>query len=118
MSPEEFVQTIWQVVVESTTLGELESLRQPPGRSPSASLRSRSEWFSSLGPEDHAAVAEVIQSAARNAIFGLFAVLDGVRSFDPAGGSLLLTYVGPGGDEVRLNDPTTCELHAELPLAP
>jgi hypothetical protein len=114
MTPEEFVAMLRLVVVDGATDGTLRVLREPPGRAPSPVLTRRSEWFNSLSHDDQNMVAEVVRSAAFSATFGFCSVLDGVRAFDNEGGSLRLTYAGPDGGEVWLNNPEVTELHAEL----
>lgn len=39
---------------------------------------------------------------------------DGDGRGDADHGSLKLLYVAPDGEEILLNDPAKCELHAEL----
>lgn len=113
MTPEEFAAVLWPVVVDTTADAERSVLRQPPGREPWPNT-VRSEWFNALSEDDQNMVAEVVRSASFAATFGFCCVLDGVRAFDSAGGSLRLIYVAPEGSESRLNDPEACELHAEL----
>ena len=53
--------------------------------------------------------------SAYGALFGTFAMIDGVRVFDdPPHGALRLTYVAPDGTEQRLNGlpPDLDELHS------
>ena len=103
-----------RVAVTAAARDTIEDLRRPPGRSPRPVDLERSQWFNALGDYDQQMVAGVAARAAFGAAFGLFAVLDGVRAFDEAHGSLRLVYVDPGGNEFVLNDPSGCELHAEL----
>ena len=118
MSPEEFVAAVQSVVVDAAVEGEFDVLRSPPGRSPRPEVVRRSEWFGALTTADKDMVVNMLRSAARSSAFGMLCVLDGVRAFEAERGSLRLTYTGPDGSEVWLNDPTSCELHAALPEAP
>lgn len=58
-------------------------------------------------------VMEVARDAAHGAVFGLLAVLDGVRAIEGLGpkGLLRLIYVSPDGEETVLNDEAGEELH-------
>jgi hypothetical protein len=71
-----------------------------------------SEWFTQLPREDEERVRATIQLAAGQAVFGMLAVLDGVRSIAEAGeaGSLELRYTRQA-ESVLLNDPAAVPLH-------
>ena len=114
MTPEEFVAALHVVVVDSTASGVVSTLRQPPGRSPWPVTVDRSKWFNALDTHDQLMVADLVRATAFNAAFAFCAVLDGVAAFDADRGALRLTYIGQDGAETVLNDPSRCELHAEL----
>jgi hypothetical protein len=114
VTPEEFVKVLRLLVVDQTAEGTVRVLRSPPGRQPWPIEVRRSEWFNSLGEPDQQMVAEVARAAAFMSAFSFCNILDGTTAFDPDHGSLKLIYTAPDGAETVLNDPTRCELHAEL----
>ena len=114
VTPEEFVEVLRLVVVEQPAEGTVRLLRQPPGRRPWSVDVRRSEWFNSLDESDQQMVTRVAKAAAFASAFQFCSVLDGTTAFDRDHGTLKLLYVAPDGSEAMLNDPTRCELHAEL----
>lgn len=112
MTSEEFVEAVRQHVQHSAAEETLENLRAPPGRSVAKDVRARSVWYNGLDPEAAAHVGRIVESAAHAAVFGLFAILDGVRTIDDAGGEFELTYVGE--KRLVLNDPAAIGLHELL----
>lgn len=114
MTPEQFVGLLRLVVVDQPAEGTISILRRPPGRRPWPVDVRRSAWFNSLDESDQAMVAEIAKAAAFASAFRFCSVLDGTTAFDTDHGELKLLYVAPDGSETVLNDPTRCELHAEL----
>jgi hypothetical protein len=84
MTSEQFVERIKLAVYDSTLSGVVQQLKKPGGRKPHASLLELSAWFNNLSAEDQAFVKRVIEEAAHSAVFGMLAVLDGVRSMHEA----------------------------------
>lgn len=113
MNAEEFVAAVKLVVLDGAVRDVQSNLASPPGRRPAAGLMRASEWFLGLADEDRSMVMEVAGDAAHAAVFGLLAVLDGVRAIEGHGpkGSLRLVYVSPDGEETVLNDEAGEELH-------
>ena len=116
MNPEEFVAAIKLVVLDAAVRDAQSVLVSPPGRRPAAGLVRASEWFLGLSDEDRSMVMEVARDAAHGAVFGMLAVLDGVRTIDAIGpkGLLRLVYVSADGEETVLNDEAGEELHDVL----
>lgn len=111
LDPEEFVQVLRTEVFDSAVSDVISSLEAPPGRRPSSALVDASRWFTALESTDRAFVESVIRMAAHSAVFGVLAMLDGVRVIDgPPHGDLELRYVSADGRESRLN-PVGAELH-------
>jgi hypothetical protein len=113
MTNEEFISRIRKAVYEPAVKGSLTILEHPPGRRPSRALVELSQWFNRLSPEDKEGVRGTIQLAARAAVFGMLAVLDGVTAIREAGeeaGTLELRH-SAGGQWVVLNDPGAEPLH-------
>lgn len=113
MNAEEFVAAIKMVVLDAAVRGVESSLLSPPGRQPAEGLVRASEWYLGLPDDSRSMVMDVARDAAHAAVFGLLAVLDGVRAIEGYGpkGSLRLAYVSPSGEESVLNDEAGEELH-------
>lgn len=107
MNADTFVQLIKLDVRDAAISDVVSKLKKPPGRQVPADKKDRSDWFNSLTPLDEARVVQVIESSVNEAIFGLFAVLDGTRKIAP--GQFELFY----RDVVRewLNDPSKIGLN-------
>lgn len=112
MTPNEFVERIAEVVFSSTVKGCLTSLHSPPGRRPSPQLLELSQWFNKQSDADKNMVRDVIKLASRQSIFGMFAVLDGVRQVEDSEnrGTLELRYL-KNDFTILLNDPSAEQLH-------
>ena len=113
MNSEEFVTRIRVAVYESVVQGTLSLLRRPPGRKPSVALVELSRWFKELAPEDQDRVQAIIRLAVRSSVFGMLAVLDGVRSIREAGEPVRTLELWSAADEesVLLNGPNDEFLH-------
>ena len=84
MTPQTFIQSIRSVVLDESQKGVLSLLKQPPGRKPKAELVMLSRWFLNLPADQQKMVIEVIKLTSHQAVFGLLAVIDGVRRFEAA----------------------------------
>src|SRR5262249_36007684 len=84
MNAEEFVKAIRSDVMRSAVDGTIKNLLTPPGRRPDPALVVLSEWYLGLKELDRDMVRGVLGEASHAAVFGLFAVLDGVRRVDTA----------------------------------
>ena len=112
MTPKELVERIRQVVYNTTVTGCLTLMEKVPGRRPSPQLVALSQWFNQLPEADKQKVRSAIELAARQSIFGMFAVLDGVRQVEDTErkGTLELRYLKDGQSQL-LNDPNAELLH-------
>jgi hypothetical protein len=90
MTPEEFVEAIRRDVFHSAVEGTLSQLEKPSGRRPRAPQLEASAWYLKLSKADRAQVRRVAAAAAHSAVFGFFAVLDGVRTVTKAGDFVLV----------------------------
>lgn len=77
MTAESFVDAIRDVVIATSATYAVETFQDPPGRSPAKEILAMSAWYKRLGKDDQVMVARIIELAARDAVFGVFAVLDG-----------------------------------------
>ena len=115
MKTTEFVDIINKIVREASVADALSSLRTPPGRQPSPALVALSTWYKGLDATDQAMVERLMDMVARDTVFGLLAVLDGVRQVEGRGpkGHFELRYVKEGRTDL-LNDPSGEMLHELL----
>lgn len=112
MTPDEFINSVRQVVYESAIKGTLSIVSKPPGRKPSESLVAISNWFGGLSENEKQLFQHANAIAAHKATFGMLAVLDGVRQIEdsPAKGTLELHYL-EGDQRTLLNAPSAEALH-------
>ncbi|WP_230112762.1 hypothetical protein [Stenotrophomonas lactitubi] len=108
MKAEEFVSAIQNYVLESAVDSTISNLEHPAGRRVPPDVSARSEWFNSLPDVEAEMLRAVARDAARSAVFGFLAVLDGVRVIDSEKGSFELYYVGR---ERCLVSPSDIDLH-------
>ena len=95
MTPETFISSIKRDVHDSSVRGVIETLKHPTGRKPPQRVVELSQWFQSLSSSDRVRVEQLVQLAIHSGIFGLLAVLDGVRTIEKDA-SLELSYHGNG----------------------
>jgi hypothetical protein len=112
MDAETFVDIVKREVHDSGVRDVLETLGRPSGRKPQERLVELSEWFGALPPPDRERVRLVVELAVHSGVFGLLAVLDGVRAIESGAnkGSLDLTY-SRGSERQVLTAPANDFLH-------
>src|SRR5713226_2941159 len=96
MNAGEFVDRIHHVVYRAAIDDVQNVLAYPPGRSPAPDLVELSTWFDGLAEEDKRQAARVIRLAVDHAVFGMMAILDGVRVIDDGGRTELYLRTGDG----------------------
>jgi hypothetical protein len=79
MTPEEFVKALRKVVLQRAAASTISAIEAPPGRRPRRDLVEANEWYLRLTEQDRARLRGVAEMVARNAVFGMLAVLDGAR---------------------------------------
>ena len=109
MNSEDFVEALKRHVRDAAIEDTLAKLKEPPGRRVSQKEMARSDWYRALSSEEAEHVNGVIATAVHEALFGLLAVLDGVRTIDDEDGLFELTYVSD--QRFVLNDPRAIGLH-------
>jgi hypothetical protein len=107
MDTSDFVAAVRQHVRDAAIADTLAKLRMPPGRRPASDALSRSLWFNALAEADATRVEEIVREAVDEAVFGLFAALDGSRTIAP--GHFELRHVH--ATSVLLNDPNAIGLN-------
>lgn len=78
----QFVGAIKLYVRDAAISGAVETLLDPPGRNVPDAVRCSSEWFNALASDDREQVERAIASAVDSAVFGMLAVIDGVRAVE------------------------------------
>jgi hypothetical protein len=101
MDTELFVAAIRRYVRDAAVEDVIGKLKSPPGRRVLPDKKAKSDWFNGLSEANALHVQHVVEDAVDEAIFGLFAVLDGSRTI--CEGRFDLTYAG--AKQVLLNDP-------------
>jgi len=112
MNAENFVDAVHSEAQEAAAEDVISLLEHPPGRRPDPKLVALSQWFNTLSEEDKQRVREVAAMASHAAIFGILAIMDGVRAIEDGAdrGALELRYV-KGNESTLLNDPNRPMLH-------
>ncbi len=112
MTPEEFVRAVKFRASDASVRVTLSNLRNPPGRLPGERQVRLSQWFAGLKDNDRESVEQVIRDASQTAVFGFFAILDGVRVVEEGRdkGEFELYFV-KGGQRTLLNPHPGEELH-------
>lgn len=103
MTQEEFIVGVRRWVFEGAAS---ENALQPAGRKPHKALVTLWDWYTALSERDKALVQHAMRISAYGALFGVFAMIDGVRQVDDQPhGELKLSYVTPDGIEHPLSGP-------------
>jgi len=101
MNTEMFVEAIKRHVCSAAVEDMLEKLRNPPGRRVPVEIKERSSWYLNLSEADAKIIEHIVVSAVNEAVFGLFAILDGSRVIED--GRFELVHVNE--ERILLNDP-------------
>ena len=112
MKNEEFIKAIKLYVRDSAISDTIDILIDPPGRKPAKELIELSNWYKSMSDTDKIMLLKVLTNAVDAGLFGVLAVLDGVRVVEKESpkGSFKLYYVNDNINE-RLNKQDDEYLH-------
>jgi hypothetical protein len=80
MKAQEFVDAVRTLVMDAAVEDTVSLLEKPPGKKPQQELVELSRWWHGLPDADRVFAKRMLAFAARQAVFGLFSVLDGARS--------------------------------------
>ena len=103
MTTQEFVDAMRELVVDRLASEITGMLANPPGRRPSTEVAELSQWYNQLSPGDQASVKRLLGLAARYAVLGVFAALDGSAKIDRSwapGDHFELRHVTQRGSEL------------------
>ncbi len=109
MNSEDFVAALKRHVRDAAIEDTIANLKQPPGRRVPPKEQIRSDWYNTLSSEDAAQVNSIIATAVHEALFGLLAIIDGVRTIGDANGRFELAYLAD--QRIVLNDSQAIGLH-------
>jgi uncharacterized protein (DUF1778 family) len=112
MTPQEFVEALQVAVLNRAPRSVLAALDNPPGRKPAEVLVTSGTWYRDLSPNDRAHVQTIAGMVAFQAVFGMLAVMDNVRTLEstPDKGRFVLSFV-KDGQTWELNPPDGEMLH-------
>lgn len=118
MNAEDFARAcrdVWAMTTRET----LALLDAPPGRRPDPDLLEASRWFARLDSHERHALAWVIATTSRDAIFAVLAVIDGVSDAEGLGrdDKFELWVAHPDGSRELVNGPEDAFLHDAFALA-
>lgn len=82
MTKETFIDKLKNAVIPLATTGLLAAIENPSGRKPDEKILQLSEWLNSLSDTDKANVTKLVEESVIECLFGVCAVLDGVRVVD------------------------------------
>jgi len=111
MNSKLFIESIIEVVRDSTISDIVDNLKEPPGRKPNISDIELSHWFLKLSSEDVENIKKIITYSVDGSIFGLLSVIDGVRTFEDNGNGKLELIYKDTSENILLNNPKNEYLH-------
>lgn len=112
MTKEEFISAIKVEVVDISIDATIQTVIEPPGRSPKAELVELSAWYNSLNASDKDGVRKMVKMGVDLSTFSFLTIIDGdtVITDRGVGGEFELYYVN-GPERTLLNPPTGIALH-------
>ncbi len=112
MTPQQFVKALKVTVHDSAIQEALDQLERPSGRKPPQRLVELSQWYHSLSQRDRSRLRQVASLAVHGAVFGVLAVIDGVRAVDSGAATAHLElHVADPTQRTRLNGGSGPMLH-------
>jgi hypothetical protein len=112
VTAEDFVRIVDLQAAKGAAEATLSALVTPPGRTPALRDRELASWYQQSSPAEKANIKAVVEEATQQAVFSVFALLDGVASLGAEYGSgELALFYRENKEHVLLNDPNGRELH-------
>ena len=112
MNADYFIEAIKTHVRDTSITDTIDVLKKPPGRRPRKKLLEQSEWFNSLSEHDQHMLSQVLEEAVDAALFGLFCVLDGVRTIEESEEKTAFQlYAVKAGQKTLINCEDDEDLH-------
>ena len=112
MNADDFVHAIKLYVRDTSISDTIDLIRKPPGRRPRKKHVELSNWFNQLSEHEKLMASSVIEEAVDTALFGLFCVLDGVRTIEDSEEKTIFQLYGmKGGRNILINKEDEESLH-------
>lgn len=112
MKSEEFIESIVKYVRNSAVEDTVSIMQKPQGRKPRQKNVELSEWYNNQSERDKDMIEKALYEAVDASLFGLFAVIDGVRTIEgsTSKGTFKLYFEKEDGKKL-LNDEDNEFLH-------
>ena len=112
MNSEYFIESIVKYVRDSAVEDTVSNMKEPPGRKPRHKGHELSEWYTNQSARDKEMIEKALYEAVDESLFGLFAVIDGVRTIENSTnkGTFKLHFE-KDGESTLLNDENNEFLH-------
>jgi hypothetical protein len=112
MTQKYFIEIVRRVVQQQAVSDILENLENPPGRQPPERIKKLSLFYKQLDKDQQANLKDILNEATEMTLFGMFCVIDGVRSIESgeSKGALELWY-RKGETTILLNNIEDDFLH-------
>lgn len=113
-----FVESLTEVALDQVIDGEVEALRNPPGRKPPSGLAAQSTWFNGLDEVQQSMVLAVARSIATGVLHRVLVVIDGAATIGETGEDRLRLTWADDHTEIEVSDaagePYLHDLFTEL----
>jgi hypothetical protein len=112
MDSEYFIKAIVSCVRESAVEDTLSVMKKPPGRKPRKKDVELSEWYNKQSLSDEEMIKNALYEAVDASLFGIFAVIDGVRTIeDSQNKGVFKLYFDKDGEKKLINEENNEYLH-------
>ncbi|WP_263915068.1 hypothetical protein [Achromobacter sp. 79A6] len=116
MNRQEFIAAIKRHVQQQAVDDLIATYIAPPGRRPSDQLSKIAQWRARLTVNEQSLFDAVISESVRVALFGVFAVVDGVRCVDQGVDRFIISAQDYSGNRQAINEDEALDLHDEFAL--
>ncbi|WP_066074919.1 hypothetical protein [Neobacillus soli] len=112
MDSEYFIEAIVSCVRDTAVDDTLSEMEEPSGRKPRKKDLELSEWYNKQSVSDKEMIKKALYEAVDASLFGIFAVIDGVRPIEGAGNKgVFKLYFDKDGEKKLLNEDSKQYLH-------
>jgi hypothetical protein len=114
MDEQKFLNLVEMCVQKQAIDDLIRTFTIPPGRRPREVLTKISEWYGRLNVDEQKLFYETVTESVRTALFGLFAIVDGVRVVDKNVDKFIIAAQDFQGKRTLINDDTNSDLHSHF----
>jgi hypothetical protein len=112
LDSEDFIKAIVSWVRDSAVDDTLSVMEEPPGRRPRKKDVELSEWYNKQSISDKEMIKKALFEAVDASLFGIFAVIDGVRTIeDTQNKGVFKLYFEKDGEKKLINEEGNEYLH-------